>query len=495
MKQKLLLLLGALFVALGIQAAAPASYLSFRINGNDSHIDFGQFSYAVPAPFDLGTVQATSDGKPNIGITGYQVVMPDNREGREYEQSHYMQVYIGVYDKSITGNAYYDQENERLYIQPTGSSTPVSFGHLFSHVSGPWNTNLSNMTVSEFVWDDGMVDNFVLPAPLVYDAQSNSYTQGQYQEGHSYVIAVHFKEIVQCANSDSSWSTDWHYPEGSGSTGEYTSFLWSTDRTKECLLASFDYGQNIEAATSASVTLSVNGEEKQYNLLGTGQQPIDLGTIYRTEVTGAHGNNQWTVPALGFVGFTLESAEPVSNSAAVNNNGASMTFTTVTKSYADQFIGPDLEVDARDYKTANFGNFPAILCATKDGLAKLSENWTYDAYPADVWVNWIFSETTPVYAGWANDGAYGYNSDGVTYTLAFYFSEYGLGGLHFIHRNGRQYYKFNFTYSDSELTGIEDVKADAAACAPYYTLDGRRLTGKPAKSGLYLKDGKKMIIK
>ena len=300
MKQKLFLLLGAMFVALAIQAAAPASYLSVRVNGNDNNIDFSQFSNAVPTPFDLGTVSVTSDNKPNIGVAGYQVVMPDDREGREYEQSHQMLVYIGVYDKSIAGTAYYDKEQERLYFQPQESSTSVGFGYLFYSGTGEWTSNLGNMTVSQFIWPDGMVDDSVLPNPLVYNAQTNSYEIGEYEEGHSYVIAVHFKEVVNCSTGDTSFTTEWHYPENSGS--EYTSFYWQTDHTKECLLASFDYGDKTEASTSASVILVVNGERKQYNLSGKNQQPIELGTIYRTKVTAAHGG-QWTLPDLGFESF------------------------------------------------------------------------------------------------------------------------------------------------------------------------------------------------
>ena len=447
MKQKLLLLLGAMFVALAIQAAAPASYLSFRVNGNDNYIGFDQFSNAVPEPYNLGTVyKMIGEDKPSLGITGYQVVMPDDREGQEDEQSHYMQVYIGVYDKSIAGTAYYDRVQEGLYLQPIESSTPTRFGHHFLGGTGSWDTNLGDLTASRFVWDDGMVDDFVLPSPLVYDEQTNSYKQGEYQKGHSYVIAVHFKEVVQCAVESSSWTSYWYYPESSGS--EYPSFLWTNDHTKECLLASFDYDGD-EASTPASIVMVVNGERKQYDLQGIGQQPIELGTIYRTEVTAAHNDRTWTLPDLGFAGFTFVSAAPYENSSAAGNYQGSMTFTTVEKSVADQYINEGLNVVWNDYKTGNFGIFPGILCWTENGPAELSENWTYDAYPLDVLTNWIFSGTHPVNVGWANDGDYGYKNDGKTYTVALYFSEHTGSCQPFrIHRNGGKYYKFNFTYSD-----------------------------------------------
>ncbi|MBR1546603.1 MAG: hypothetical protein IJ633_07425 [Prevotella sp.] len=144
--------------------------------------------------------------------------------------------------------------------------------------------------------------------------------------------------------------------------------------------------------TTASVTMTVNGEEKQYNLLGENQDPIDLGTIYKKEVTGAHGD-QWTLPDLGFESFIVESAVPYTQSEAAGVYGASMTFTTLPKSEADQ-IGEGFAVDNNDYKTGNFGQFPAILCGTEEGLAKLSEDWAYIASPMDVWVNWMSSMLT-----------------------------------------------------------------------------------------------------
>ena len=46
-------------------------------------------------------------------------------------------------------------------------------------------------------------------------------------------------------------------------------------------------------------------------------------------------------------------------------------------------------------------------------------------------------------------------------------------------------------------TGIEAVKADAAAQQDdhWYTIDGRRLTGKPAQKGIYVNSGRKVVMK
>lgn len=52
--------------------------------------------------------------------------------------------------------------------------------------------------------------------------------------------------------------------------------------------------------------------------------------------------------------------------------------------------------------------------------------------------------------------------------------------------------------SNGQTTGIEDIEKDRnteATDAPYYTIDGVRLTTKPTKKGLYIQNGKKMVIK
>lgn len=463
MKKKLLMLLGVILVNSALWAVAPSSYVQFSINGNRKVPGFSQFSSSVPAPYNLGVVYRSPDkDKPNLGITGYQVVISTDREGFEYEDSHYMQVYIGVYDSNISNSeAYFDTAKEGLFIKPVNSSAPVPFGHQLTGNKGSYEPMNEVMSASEFTWSDGMVDNFVLPSPLVYDAVSNTYKQGEYQKGHSYVIAIHFTEI---AHMSIGGTNSWHYPQNSG--GEYSSFYWSEDFSKECLLAGFTYAAD-EATSSAIVSMSVNGEQTNYNLLGENQDPIDLGTIYSKEVTLASDQTKMMLPDLSFDLFVVESAVPVTYSEAAHVYGASMTFTTLKKSVADEHIIGGYEVDNRDYKTGNFGTInsdlvPAILCGSADGLVPLSENWAYEAYPLDVWGNWTYSGTHPVNVGWGYDTASNGNfQDGETYTVAFYFTEYNVNlEPAYIHRNGGKYYKFNFTYSSKTKEEAEQKPAD-----------------------------------
>lgn len=49
--------------------------------------------------------------------------------------------------------------------------------------------------------------------------------------------------------------------------------------------------------------------------------------------------------------------------------------------------------------------------------------------------------------------------------------------------------------TDDEITGIDSVESVTTTDNYWYSLDGRMLTDKPAKSGIYIKNGKKVIIK
>lgn len=52
-----------------------------------------------------------------------------------------------------------------------------------------------------------------------------------------------------------------------------------------------------------------------------------------------------------------------------------------------------------------------------------------------------------------------------------------------------------YTMTVETASGISDVKTDAAEKAKWYDLSGRPLNGKPTKAGVYVKNGKKVVIK
>ena len=57
--------------------------------------------------------------------------------------------------------------------------------------------------------------------------------------------------------------------------------------------------------------------------------------------------------------------------------------------------------------------------------------------------------------------------------------------------------QFVLNFGDGEITRIENVQSSMfnVQSDVWYTLDGRRLTGRPAKSGLYIRNGQKQIVK
>jgi hypothetical protein len=51
---------------------------------------------------------------------------------------------------------------------------------------------------------------------------------------------------------------------------------------------------------------------------------------------------------------------------------------------------------------------------------------------------------------------------------------------------------------DGETTGIREVKSEGVKSEkwadPWYSMDGRKLDGKPTKKGLYIQNGKKVVV-
>ena len=55
---------------------------------------------------------------------------------------------------------------------------------------------------------------------------------------------------------------------------------------------------------------------------------------------------------------------------------------------------------------------------------------------------------------------------------------------------------FVVNFEDSEATGIASLKPrDEGMADAWYSIDGRRLQDKPTQRGIYINNGKKVIIK
>ena len=55
------------------------------------------------------------------------------------------------------------------------------------------------------------------------------------------------------------------------------------------------------------------------------------------------------------------------------------------------------------------------------------------------------------------------------------------------------YHLYTFQYSD--LTAIEGLTSTDTSDGAWYTLSGQKLDGEPTEKGVYIKDGKKVVIK
>lgn len=503
MKQKLLLLMSTLLLTMTVRAVAPNSYVDFMSNGLNCIVSFNQYSNALPSTVDLGMVYSSPDnaGMPNIAIDRLQVVTQTDREGYEYETGHRLLVYIGVYDSNIRNNgAYYDSQNDGLYLQPMTANQPVAFGNQFIGGSTPAFEPMSEvMSAESFIATDGSIHTTVLPAPLVYDEQTTAYKTGKYQKGHTYVVAIHFVEECHWSIEENSGTSYWHIPY---LCNEYPSFYWN-DHTKECLRARFTYGAD-ESMSGNYVSMQVNGEQQRYDLAGIDQEPIDLGVVYKDETTG--------LPAVGFEAYAFGSWAPVS----ANNEKClgTMVFTTCEK---------DGDIDAQlnenfvltspmDCKSAEFKPFiTSINCFNPDEPATLSEDWTYNSYPVYANLYPEYKDKNPVMLGWVQPGedydwdTQSYFHDGQAYSCVFYFGEAvswtnptdsSLGYSEFlVHRNGGKFYRFYFTYKAQTISsGIESAKFENKSDGQYYSVAGHKVAY-PMQKMVYIKDGKKFINK
>lgn len=81
---------------------------------------------------------------------------------------------------------------------------------------------------------------------------------------------------------------------------------------------------------------------------------------------------------------------------------------------------------------------------------------------------------------------------GIIFTNKKAGSDSGAQTLNMAYNNGN-YYGDNVTYGN--VTGISVVKANAQTDESWYTIGGTRLSGKPTQKGVYIHQGKKVVVK
>lgn len=133
-------------------------------------------------------------------------------------------------------------------------------------------------------------------------------------------------------------------------------------------------------------------------------------------------------------------------------------------------------------KSGNYtgGTWPGSKCekvgATSDG--KNVWKWTWNS-------NYVKDKTAPA-------STTASLPTGIIFTNKKAGSDSGAQTLNMAFKNGN-YYGDNVTYGNA--TGISVIKANAQTDESWYTIGGTRLSGKPTQKGVYIHQGKKVVVK
>jgi len=61
--------------------------------------------------------------------------------------------------------------------------------------------------------------------------------------------------------------------------------------------------------------------------------------------------------------------------------------------------------------------------------------------------------------------------------------------------NARQITDFDFNFDGGETTSLTENKRETITNNQWYTLDGRKLDSKPTQKGVYINNGRKVVVK
>ena len=133
-------------------------------------------------------------------------------------------------------------------------------------------------------------------------------------------------------------------------------------------------------------------------------------------------------------------------------------------------------------KSGNYtgGTWPGSKCE-KVGMTSDGKNvwkWTWNR-------NYVKDKTAPA-------STTASLPTGIIFTNKKAGSDSGAQTLNMAFKNGN-YYGDNVTYGNA--TGISVIKANAQAADSWYTIGGTRLSGKPTQKGVYIHQGKKVVVK
>ena len=298
-------------------------------------------------------------------------------------------------------------------------------------------------------------------ATISYETASVSKTYGDADftndltnTGNGTVTYTSNNESVATVNSETGLVTI------TGAPGEATITATVTDGTNYAYVtatATFSVGVN-----SAAITVSAEGftgtyDSKSHTITVTVTEPegttVKYGTTageYTLDEAPAYTDaGEYTI----YYQVTKANYTTVENSAVVSIQKAAASISYETTAVS---------------KTAGDEAFVNALTMTGDGTVTYSSD--------NVNVATVNSETGEVtIKGTGNATIKATVADGTNYTYTTKTAQY--------------------TLTVEAATGISDVKTDATENANWYDLSGRPLNGKPTKAGVYVKNGKKVVIK
>ena len=220
--------------------------------------------------------------------------------------------------------------------------------------------------------------------------------------------------------------------------------------------------------STTSGTLS--GDNVQAMTLDTTTSSLADGTL-TLNFTAATGQ---TIPA--GTPFIIKWDEPSDYVAYDGQNAA-----TCSDLVSPVFMGVTIDAEKHD--------------ATVTGVLTFTGTYAPVTIPAD-------GDNTKLYLGAANKLYYP-NAAMTIGTHRAYFQLLGdlTAGEPVSSSNARQIRAFNLNFGDDEATGIVSAEANSSlftlhsSLSEWYSLDGRRLNGKPTAKGIYINNGRKVVIK
>ena len=245
-----------------------------------------------------------------------------------------------------------------------------------------------------------------------------------------------------------------------GAPGEATITATVTDGTNYAYAtatATFSVGVNTAAITVSAEGFTGTYDSQSHTITVTVTEPegttVKYGTTageYTLDEAPAYTDaGEYTI----YYQVTKANYTTVENSAVVSIQKAAASISYETTAVS---------------KTTNDEAFVNALTMTGDGTITYSSD--------NVNVATVNSETGEVtIKGTGNATIKATVADGTNYTYATKTAQY--------------------TLTVEAATGISDVKTDATENANWYDLSGRPLNGKPTKAGVYVKNGKKVVIK